>query len=160
MISSSLVKTTDNLDSFSAVNLNFEKFEREIHENFGIGYNNHPWVKPVRYPKNMVDQSKTHCKYPFFAIDSDDCMKLVFGPIHAGVIEPGHFRFICNGEQIPSSRNTTWVSSHRGIEQQFLEKKKLSQLVTLAESITGDTGSWTYHRFCTVFGKGLWRHSG
>lgn len=138
MVSSSLVKTTDKLDSFSALNLNFEKFEREIHENFGLEYNNHPWLKPVRYPKNRADQSKTIANYPFFAIDSDELHEVGVGPIHAGVIEPGHFRFICNGEQILHLEIQLGFQ-HRGIEKQFLEKKKLSQLTTLAESITGDT---------------------
>jgi Ni,Fe-hydrogenase III large subunit len=138
MISSSLVKVTDKLDSFSALNLNFEKFEREIHENFGLGYNNHPWLKPVRYPKNRADKSKTIANYPFYSIESDELHEVGVGPIHAGVIEPGHFRFICNGEQILHLEIQLGFQ-HRGIEQQFLEKKKLSQLTTLAESITGDT---------------------
>jgi Ni,Fe-hydrogenase III large subunit len=138
LVSSSLVKTTDKLDSFSAVNLNFEKFEREIHENFGLGYTNHPWLKPVRFSQNRADLSKTIANYPFFAIDSDELHEVGVGPIHAGVIEPGHFRFICNGEQILHLEIQLGFQ-HRGIEQQFLEKKKLSQLTTLAESITGDT---------------------
>ena len=137
-ISSSLAKTSDKLDSFSAINLNFEKFEREIHENFGLGYTNHPWLKPVRFSQNRADLSKTIANYPFFAIDSDELHEVAVGPIHAGVIEPGHFRFICNGEQILHLEIQLGFQ-HRGIERQFLEKKKLSQLTTLAESITGDT---------------------
>jgi Ni,Fe-hydrogenase III large subunit len=137
-VSSSLVKSSDSLDSFSALNFNFEKFEREIHENFGIGYKDHPWLKPVRYTKYRADQTKTIANYPFFAIESDELHEVGVGPIHAGVIEPGHFRFICNGEQILHLEIQLGYQ-HRGIEQQFLEKKKLLQRSTIAESIAGDT---------------------
>jgi Ni,Fe-hydrogenase III large subunit len=60
------------------------------------------------------------------------------GPIHAGIIEPGHFRFICNGEQILHLEIQLGYQ-HRGVEQLFLEKKKLLQRITLAESIAGDS---------------------
>lgn len=137
-ISSSLVPLTDSLDSFSAINFSFEKFEREIHENFGLNYTDHPWLKPVRYAKNRFDQSKTMANYPFFAIESDELHEVGVGPIHAGVIEPGHFRFICNGEQILHLEIQLGYQ-HRGIEKLILEKKKLLQRATIAESITGDT---------------------
>jgi len=137
-VSSCLVKSGDTLDSFTARNFNFEKFEREIHENFGVDYNDHPWLKPVRYAKNRFDQSKTIANYPFFSIESDELHEVGVGPIHAGIIEPGHFRFICNGEQILHLEIQLGYQ-HRGIDQQFLAKKKLLQRTTLAESITGDT---------------------
>jgi Ni,Fe-hydrogenase III large subunit len=60
------------------------------------------------------------------------------GPIHAGVIEPGHFRFLCNGEQILHLEIQLGYQ-HRGLEKLFLEKKKILQRVTLAENIAGDT---------------------
>ena len=55
-IASSVVDAKQPLPSFSKHNLVFEKFEREIHENFGIAYTDHPWLKPVRYPFNRVDK--------------------------------------------------------------------------------------------------------
>lgn len=137
-VSSCLVKSGDTLDSFTARNFNFEKFEREIHENFGIGYKDHPWLKPVRYAKNRFDQSKTIANYPFFAIESDELHEVGVGPIHAGIIEPGHFRFICNGEQILHLEIQLGYQ-HKGIEQQFLAMKKLLQRATIAETIAGDT---------------------
>lgn len=137
-VSSCLVKQTDTLDSFTARHFCFEKFEREIHENYGIGYNDHPWLKPVRYAKNRFDQSKVIANYPFYSIESDELHEVGVGPIHAGIIEPGHFRFICNGEQILHLEIQLGYQ-HRGLEQQMIEKKKLLQRVTLAESIAGDT---------------------
>jgi len=126
------------LPSFSAKLLCFEKFEREIHENFGVNYSDHPWLKPVRYPFDRADQQKTIANYPFYSIESEELHEVGVGPIHAGVIEPGHFRFICNGEQILHLEIQLGYQ-HRGIEKLFLRTKELNRLVTLAESIAGDT---------------------
>jgi len=137
-LSSCLVAKTDTIDSLTNRNFCFEKFEREIHENFGIDYNDHPWLKPVRYAHNRADQTQTIANYPFYSIESDELHEVGVGPIHAGIIEPGHFRFICNGEQILHLEIQLGYQ-HRGIEQQFLEKNKLLQRTILAETITGDT---------------------
>ncbi|MBK9735810.1 MAG: NADH-quinone oxidoreductase subunit C [Saprospiraceae bacterium] len=137
-VASSLLKNDDVLPSFTKHNLAFEKFEREIHENFGVKYTDHPWLKPVRYAFDRHDQKKGIGNYPFFEIKSEELHEVGVGPIHAGVIEPGHFRFLCNGEQILHLEIQLGFQ-HRGIEQLFLEKKKLLQRTTLAESIAGDT---------------------
>jgi Ni,Fe-hydrogenase III large subunit len=137
-VSSCLVETTAELASFTAKNLCFEKFEREIHENFGLKYSDHPWLKPVRFPHDGADKNIGIADYPFYSIDSEELHEVGVGPIHAGVIEPGHFRFICNGEQILHLEIQLGYQ-HRGIEKLFLEKKQLNQLATLAENITGDT---------------------
>ncbi|MEI6048474.1 MAG: NADH dehydrogenase subunit [Bacteroidota bacterium] len=138
LVSSSIVNIDAMLDSFSAKNLSFEKFEREIHENFGIDYMDHPWLKPVRYPENRADKSKTIPDYPFFGIESEELHEVGVGPVHAGIIEPGHFRFVCNGEQILHLEIQLGYQ-HRDIEQLFLDKTKLIQRTTLAESIAGDS---------------------
>jgi Ni,Fe-hydrogenase III large subunit len=136
-VSSCIVDKDQEYPSFTAHHLAFEKFEREIHENFGIRYNDHPWLKPVRYAFNRADKSQTIANYPFFSIDSEELHEVGVGPIHAGIIEPGHFRFICNGEQILHLEIQLGYQ-HRGIENLFLQKDKLLQRVTLAESIAGD----------------------
>ena len=137
-LSSCLVTTIENLPSFSARLLCFEKFEREIHENFGVQYNDHPWLKPVRYAFDRFDTSQQIANYPFYSIDSEELHEVGVGPIHAGIIEPGHFRFLCNGEQILHLEIQLGYQ-HRGIEKLFLQKHRLSELATLAEGITGDT---------------------
>ena len=58
-ISASVVEASQPLPSFTKQSLVFEKFEREIHENFGINYTDHPWLKPVRFPFNRFNKSKT-----------------------------------------------------------------------------------------------------
>jgi Ni,Fe-hydrogenase III large subunit len=137
-LSTCLVNTAHALESFSSKMLCFEKFEREIHENWGIEYLDHPWLKPVRYPYDRNDLTQTIDNYPFYSIDSEELHEVGVGPIHAGIIEPGHFRFICNGEQILHLEIQLGYQ-HRGIESLFTQKKDLLQLSTLAENITGDT---------------------
>ncbi len=138
IVSSTVVASGTTLNSFTVKNLVFEKFEREIHENFGINYSDHPWLKPLRYPFNQVDVSETMSNYPFFNIESEELHEVGVGPVHADIIEPGHFRFICNGEQILHLEIQLGYQ-HRGIEPLFLEKKKLLQRTTLAENIAGDS---------------------
>lgn len=137
-ISSTVTYSNVTLESFTAHHFAFEKFEREISENFDINYNDHPWLKPVRYSFNRSIKNQTIANYPFFKIDSEELHEVGVGPIHAGVIEPGHFRFICNGEQILHLEIQLGYQ-HRGVEPLFLEKKKLLQRTILAESIAGDT---------------------
>lgn len=137
-ISSCIVDEARELYSFTAIAYVFEKFEREIHENFGIKYKDHPWLKQVRFPFNKFEKDQTVADYPFLKMDSEETHEVGVGPIHAGVIEPGHFRFLCNGEQILHLEIQLGFQ-HRGIEYLFLEKKKILQRTTLAESIAGDT---------------------
>jgi Ni,Fe-hydrogenase III large subunit len=113
-------------------------FEREIHENFGIGFEGHPWLKPVRYPFDRNDLADVMDNYPFFSIAGEELHEVGVGPIHAGVIEPGHFRFICNGEKVLHLEIHLGYQ-HRGIERLFLEKNTGLQRCILAESIAGDT---------------------
>ena len=113
-------------------------FEREIWENFGIEFEGHPWLKPVRFPHNRYNGNLKVNDYPFYKIESDELHEVGVGPIHAGVIEPGHFRFTCNGEMVLHLEiQLGW--QHRGVERLLLEKPKLLQRTILAESIAGDT---------------------
>lgn len=105
----------------------FHIFEREFYEEFGIEPLNHPWLKPIR-----VNQDK----YPFFEMKGDDIHQVAVGPIHAGVIEPGHFRFMCQGEKVYDLEIMLGYQ-HRGVEEIFLKNKTYNN--RLAESVCGDT---------------------
>jgi Ni,Fe-hydrogenase III large subunit len=138
IVSSSSVKEDAVLDSFTSRHLSFEKFERELHENFRIDYSDHPWLKPVRYSYNRNEKTGNIADYPFYGIESEELHEVGVGPVHAGIIEPGHFRFICNGEQILHLEIQLGYQ-HRGVEQLFLDRKMLLQRTILAESIAGDS---------------------
>ncbi|HOT13657.1 MAG TPA: NADH-quinone oxidoreductase subunit C [Bacteroidales bacterium] len=116
----------------------FDKFEREVYENFGVKFEGHPWLKPVRYPFNRANKQQTIENYPFLKGSSEELHEVGVGPIHAGVIEPGHFRFICHGEQILHLEIQLGYQ-HRGVEQLMLQKQSLNERITIAESIAGDS---------------------
>lgn len=137
-VSTAYVDEGSQVHSMAALNHNFTNFEREIAENFGIKFIDHPWDKPLRYPFNRSDKSRTIENHPFLRGEHDELHEVGVGPIHAGVIEPGHFRFICNGEQIMHLEIQLGFQ-HRGVEDLFIRKKKLTERITLAENIAGDT---------------------
>ncbi len=105
----------------------FHIFEREFYEEFGIEPLNHPWLKPVRTNQD---------KYPFFEMKGEDIHQVAVGPIHAGVIEPGHFRFMCQGEKVYDLEIMLGYQ-HRGVEELFLKGKSYNN--RLAESVCGDS---------------------
>lgn len=132
------VKPLPVLKAISARHFQFHIFEREIHENFGVGFAGHPWLKPVRFPSNGADHSQTMDNYPFYNIIGEDLHEVGVGPIHAGIIEPGYFRFICHGEHVHHLEIHLGYQ-HRGVEQLFIDKPRLLQQMVLAENIAGDT---------------------
>ena len=125
-ISSTIFENNVNeYESLTQVIPAFHMFEREFYEEFGIKPLNHPWLKPVRNHKN---------EYDFFEMEGEEVHQVAVGPIHAGVIEPGHFRFMCHGEKIYDLEiQLGW--QHRGVEDLMLSQPSNQ----LAESICGDS---------------------
>ncbi len=113
-------------------------FEREIHENYGVEFERHPWLKPVRYPHDRNNLSAVMGTYPFYEIESEELHEVGVGPVHAGIIEPGHFRFICNGEKVLHLEIQLGYQ-HRGIEKLFVEAGNSLQRCILSECIAGDS---------------------
>ena len=103
----------------------FHMFEREFYEQFGIKPLNHPWLKPVR---------KNQDNYKFFEMEGEEIHEVAVGPIHAGVIEPGHFRFMCHGENVYHLEIMLGYQN-RDVENLMLEAPSNQ----LAESIAGDS---------------------
>lgn len=118
---------TKSYESFTATYPQFHIFEREFYEEFGIEPLNHPWLKPLRKNQN---------EYPFFEMRGDEVHQVAVGPIHAGVIEPGHFRFMCHGEKVYDLEIGLGYQ-HRGVENIILKNEKYNN--RLAESICGDS---------------------
>jgi Ni,Fe-hydrogenase III large subunit len=131
-------KDISSLDSAAVESPQVHIFEREIHENSGIMFRGHPWLKPVRFAHNRADTLKTIDNYPFYFIHSEELHEVGVGPVHAGVIEPGHFRFICNGEKVHHLEIQLGYQ-HRGLEELFISKQDALQSCILSESIAGDT---------------------
>lgn len=137
-ITSSDINVSEEYPSLTEKKYAFHCFEREIYENYGVKFSNHPWLKPVRYPFDRFEKNNSIDNYPFYSIESEELHEVGVGPVHAGIIEPGHFRFICNGEQIIHLEIQLGYQ-HRGIESLLINKKNLFQKVLLSENIAGDT---------------------
>lgn len=127
-----------SLKSLTPIIPAFHIFERELHENHGVTFTDHPWMKPVRYPHDRHDMKSVHENYPFYSIESEELHEVGVGPVHAGVIEPGHFRFICNGEKVLHLEIQLGYQ-HRGIEKILSEETNGLRRCILSESIAGDT---------------------
>ncbi|WP_278972751.1 NADH-quinone oxidoreductase subunit C, partial [Alistipes communis] len=91
---------TPLLPSLTARHPQVHPFEREITERYGVRFADMPWNKPLRFPFDRYDRSSSIDNYPFYTIKGASLHEVNVGPIHAGIIEPGAFRFICNGEQV------------------------------------------------------------
>ena len=136
-ISSALLSGNKSYHSITSEYSPAFMFERELFEEFGIIPVGHPWLKPVRYSHNRENISLTMDNYPFYKLDGDEIHEVAVGPIHAGVIEPGHFRFMCEGETVHHLEIQLGYQ-HRGIEKMLVSRDR-KQAMRIAESIAGDT---------------------
>jgi Ni,Fe-hydrogenase III large subunit/Ni,Fe-hydrogenase III component G len=122
------------------------RFEREIAEQCGVVPEGHPSLKPLRrHPPDHapvgwpVEPRAPHGReaYPFAHIAGDEVHEVAVGPVHAGVIEPGHFRFQAHGEEVLSLEIVLGYQ-HRGAER-LLETLGRERAIYVAESIAGDS---------------------
>ncbi len=118
-------------------------FEREIWEQCGVTPEGHPSLKPVRRhpgdhrPAAGASTAIDREAYPFFRVEGEDVHEVAVGPVHAGVIEPGHFRFQAHGEHVLNLEIVLGYQ-HRGVER-LLETAPRERAILVAESIAGDT---------------------
>jgi Ni,Fe-hydrogenase III large subunit len=126
------------LNSLTAHHYPMHVFEREIFEEHGILFVGHPWLKPLRYPNERADRNAAMSNYPFYTIESEELHEVGVGPVHAGVIEPGHFRFICHGENVLHLEIQLGYQ-HRGLSGLFASSRNMLHRALLAESIAGDS---------------------
>ncbi len=118
-------------------------FEREIAEKWGIKPVGHPWLKPVRYEKPSrgerfpFAQSTVCGTADFFQIEGEEIHEVAVGPVHAGIIEPGHFRFQCHGETV-FHLEIQLGYQHRGIERALVQGPT-NRTLHLMETAAGDT---------------------
>ena len=102
------------------------------HEHWPSG--THPLMKDFLWDKTIGRQQG---EYRFRHIEGEGVFEVPVGPIHAGIIEPGHFRFSVAGEPIMQLEiRHFW--KHRGIEKLF-EQESLTTALPLAERVSGDT---------------------
>ena len=138
-------------------------YEREITDGFGISFNGsfdkrrlflheaypegfHPLKKSFHNGKiKLKNGIAPEEEYKFKEVHGEGVYQIPVGPVHAGIIEPGHFRFSVIGETI-FNLEIRHFWKHRGIEK-LAEGKSPEDAVALAEAISGDetaANSWGY----------------
>ena len=99
-------------------------FERELAEQWAILPKGHPWLKPIRFiphaynGKNILSNGKSVLPgvTDYYSVTGKEVHEVAVGPVHAGIIEPGHFRFQCHGETV-FHLEIELGYQHRGIEK-------------------------------------------
>jgi Ni,Fe-hydrogenase III large subunit len=119
-------------------------FEREIAEQFGLSFEGHPWLKPVRFQNPILRRTGEEVPpamlpgvMDYYQVQGEEVHEVAVGPVHAGIIEPGHFRFQCHGEQV-FHLEIALGYQHRGIEQLIIGGPYPRSLYQM-ETIAGDT---------------------
>jgi Ni,Fe-hydrogenase III large subunit len=149
---------TDRFDSLTPRCLQVHLFEREIAEQFGVKPQGHPWLKPVRFQRpwrKPQDAPAESASDPlligitdFYRVEGDEVHEVAVGPVHAGVIEPGHFRFQCHGEEV-FHLEISLGYQHRGVERTMLGGPN-KRSVHYAETLAGDTTVGHCTAYCQV----------
>ncbi len=133
-------------------------FEREIAEQSGLQPTGHPWFKPVRYRKSWIpgrdawdrpaDQPIPPVMFDQYRVEGEEIHEVAVGPVHAGVIEPGHFRFQCHGEKV-FHLEISLGYQHRGVEEALMGGPSKRSL-HYAETVAGDTTVGHSLAYCLV----------
>ncbi len=144
-------RSRPQVPSLAGLSFPASRFERELSDLFGIEPVDHPqprrlvlhqhWPEgwhPMRYgsgdvPPMVVDAGS----FPFIPVEGTGVYEIPVGPVHAGLIEPGHFRFWVVGETILRMKARLWFV-HKGIER-LCEGKDVAAGLEIAERISGDT---------------------
>jgi Ni,Fe-hydrogenase III large subunit len=133
-------------------------FEREIAEQFGVRVEGHPWFKPVRYHPSyrighdawggLGNEPPLVGVTDFYRVRGEEVHEVAVGPVHAGIIEPGHFRFQCHGEDV-FHLEISLGYQHRGVEKAMIGGPN-KRSVHYAETLAGDTTVGHCTAYCQV----------
>jgi len=122
-----------------------------------------PPLQPGSAP-SAVPAGTLSADYPFVRVEGDGVHEIAVGPVHAGIIEPGHFRFSVVGEKVLRLEQHLGYA-HKGIERRFTELSPLDGGARLAGRVSGDSTvayAWAYCMalesawHCAVPKRGVW----
>lgn len=122
-------------------------YERELHDQYGVEIVGHPDLRPLVFHDNwptgiypMVDTVErvpwTNRQYRFLEVKGQGIAEVAVGPVHAGIIEPGHFRFSVVGDTVLHLELRHFYT-HKGTEKIF-EGSFVDAGSMIAESVSGD----------------------
>jgi Ni,Fe-hydrogenase III large subunit len=144
------VAATDVGDAYPALTPDCPQahwFEREIAEQWGVVPEGHPWLKPIRFHRAYrpgkdawgrdAADPLLPCVTDFYRVEGEEIHEVAVGPVHAGVIEPGHFRFQCHGERVLHLEISLGYQ-HRGVERALVGGPH-GRTIHHMETLAGDT---------------------
>ena len=117
-------------------------YERELHDLYGVEIEGHPNLQPLVFhegwPRDLHPylQGPVNGEYRFLKVQGKGVCEVPVGPVHAGIIEPGHFRFSVVGDTVLHLELRHFYT-HKGTEARF-KGVPLASGVMLAESVSGD----------------------
>lgn len=134
-------------------------FECELAEQWGVVPEGHPRLLPVRFQRSgragrdawrrAADAPIAPGVTDFFRVEGDEIHEVAVGPIHAGVIEPGHFRFQCLGEQVLYLQIALGYQ-HRGVERALVGGPN-PRTLHYVETLAGDTTVGHALAYCQAY---------
>lgn len=126
----------------------FNRFERDVFESGGLIPEGHPDLKPLRFTGGHAGEME------FFAMQGKAVHEVAVGPVHAGVIEPGHFRFECMGEKVYNLEISLGYQ-HRGVEKMLLNgpDKRTMHLIETAAGDSSVAAAWNICRIIESLGS-------
>lgn len=122
------------------------RLERAINDLFGVSAEGLPDTRPwldhncwgVRFPLgDRIDALPKAAPYRFLPAKGDDLDQIAVGPVHAGIIEPGHFRFSASGETVVRLEERLGYT-HKGVEG-LMTGASLERAVQFAGRVSGDS---------------------
>jgi Ni,Fe-hydrogenase III large subunit len=121
------------------------RLERAIHDLFGLipdeAPDLRPWLDhgkwPQRHPLGAVEPAQAVSPYAFLPVEGESLHQIPVGPVHAGIIEPGHFRFTANGEAVVRLEERLGYV-HKGVEG-LMAGANLERAAKLAGRVSGDS---------------------
>lgn len=128
----------------------FDERRLFLHETYPEGF--HPLEKTFRNgPIIPLPLVKSEDEYPFRKVNGEGVYQVPVGPVHAGIIEPGHFRFSVIGEKI-FNLEIRMFYKHRGIEK-LAEGKTPAEVIPIAEAVSGDESVANTTAYCGAVEK-------
>ena len=127
----------------------FDKRRLFLHENYPSSF--HPLLKSFQNGKIHTPIKDNQAEYVFKQVEGEGVYQIPVGPVHAGIIEPGHFRFSVIGESI-FNLEVRLFYKHRGLEK-LAEGMKPQDCVKIAETISGDETVANAVAFCIAAEK-------
>ncbi|EYE88676.1 NADH dehydrogenase [Fervidicella metallireducens AeB] len=160
-------KTENEIVSLQGIANQSNLFEREISDLFGLEIADgedkrnivkheiwengiHPLRKDFLYGQRVKDLCETE-EYKFKEVITDGGFQIPVGPVHAGIIEPGHFRFSVIGELI-ENLEIRLMYKHRGIEK-ICENVDLNKLNLIFERVAGESSAAYGEAFAQLIEK-------